>query len=166
MKLEKRLQLDAPPERVWEYLLNTEKMLLCVPGMTSIQMVSESEYLAHMQLKIAFISAKFNLRTRIVERHAPFYLRAEGTGEDLAIASNLKQSTDMYLAPLGTDQTEMRLSVEVDLVGRLANLGLSAMTTKADRMWDEFGVQFSALLKSEAQPTVAAAPQEDANLPP
>jgi carbon monoxide dehydrogenase subunit G len=167
MEIEKTLLLDAPPARVWALLLDPNAMGACVPGMESIQVVSDDEYVAVMKVKISFISARFKLKTRIVERDEPRYLRAEGTGEDTSVASSLKQTSEMWLQAREGGGTELRMKVKVDVLGRMGTFGLGVMKTKADRMWDEFGVNAAARLAGEepgsgaagkAGPTPAAPP--------
>ena len=146
MEIEKTLWLDAPPARVWALLLDPNAMGACVPGMESIEVISDSEYVAVMKVKISFISARFKLKTRIVERDEPRYLRAEGTGEDTSVASSLKQVSEMWLAEREGGGTELRMKVKVDVLGRMGTFGLGVMKTKADRLWDEFGVNAAARL--------------------
>jgi carbon monoxide dehydrogenase subunit G len=144
VEIEKTLTVAAPPQQVWELLLDPQAMAACVPGMQSVEVVSATEYLALMHVKIAFISAKFKLRTTVVEQCAPSYLRAEGAGEDASVASSFKQQSEIFLSPGAQGGTDLRLKVKVDLLGRLGTFGLNVMKTKADRMWDEFGVQLAA----------------------
>lgn len=150
MEIEKTLMLDAPPARVWALLLDPNAMGACVPGMESIDVISDDEYVAVMKVKIAFISARFKLKTRIVERDEPRYLRAEGTGEDASVASSLKQTSEMWLQAREGGGTELRMKVKVDVLGRMGTFGLGVMKTKADRMWDEFGVNAAARLGGAA----------------
>jgi carbon monoxide dehydrogenase subunit G len=110
--------------------------------------VSPTEYLAVMHQKISFISARFKLRTRIVEQRAPEYLRVEGTGEDTSVASSLKQRSEVFLSARPDGGTELRIKVDVDLLGRLGAFGLSVMKTKADRIWEEFGANLAARIDS------------------
>lgn len=163
MEIEKTLLLDAPPASVWALLLDPNAMGACVPGMESIEVVSEDEYVAVMKVKIAFISARFKLKTRIVERDEPRYLRAEGTGEDASVASSLKQSSEMWLQAREGGGTELRMKVKVDVLGRMGTFGLGVMKTKADRMWDEFGVNAAARL---AGPTAVEGVEAAAPVPP
>ncbi|MFW7345193.1 CoxG family protein [Pigmentiphaga sp. D-2] len=146
MEIEKVLTVAAPAAKVWDMLLDPTVMASCVPGMKSIEVVSDVEYNAVIHVKISFISAKFKLRTRIVEQRAPEYLRAEGTGEDSSVASSLKQQSEIFLTALPDGQTELRTKVTVDVVGRLGTFGLSVMKTKADRMWEEFSQNLAARL--------------------
>ncbi len=155
MDIEKTLTLEAPPARVWALLLDPTVMGACVPGMQAIEVLSDSEYLAQMHVKIAFVGAKFKIRTTIVEQRAPHYLRTEGSGDDASVASSFKQASEMFLDELPDGRTQMRMKVKVDVLGRLGSFGLNVMKTKADRMWDEFGVKLGERLAP--QPVVAAA---------
>ncbi|MEJ8821684.1 SRPBCC family protein [Variovorax humicola] len=157
MEIEKTLTVAADPQRVWALLLDPQVMGGCVPGMKSIDVVSDVEYVAVMHVKIAFINAKFKLRTTIVEQRAPSYLRTEGTGEDASVASSLKQQSEIFLTPTADGGTELRIKVQVDVLGRLGTFGLSVMKTKADRMWEEFGANLAARIDGGvAVPAVTA----------
>ncbi len=168
MEIEKILTVAAPPAQVWALLLDPTVMGSCAPGMKSIDVVSDVEYLAEMHVKIAFISARFKIKTTIVETRPPFYLRSEGTGEDASVASSLKQVSEIFLSELPDGQTELRMKIKVDVLGRLGTFGLSVMKTKADRMWDEFGVNLAArlapaVLQSAGEAT--ASPQDSGAVP-
>jgi carbon monoxide dehydrogenase subunit G len=150
VEIDKVLVAPATPEVVWALLLDPQVMGGCVPGMQSIEVLSPTEYLAVMHVKISFVSAKFKLKTRIVEQRAPEYLRTEGTGEDASVASSLKQQSEISLTALPDGATELRMKVKVDVLGRLGSFGLSVMKTKADRLWDEFGQNLLARLAPPA----------------
>lgn len=179
MEIEKTLTVAAPREQVWALLLDPQVMAGAVPGMQSIEVLSPTEYVAVMHQKISFISAKFRLRTRIVEQQAPEYLRVEGTGEDSSVASSLKQRSEVFLNATPEGGTELRIKVDVDLLGRLGAFGLSVMKTKADRIWEEFGANLAARIEAggalpaasagphvPAVPQAQAVPQTPAPLPP
>lgn len=156
MDIEKLIELPAPPAAVWPLLLDPQVMGECVPGMQGIEVVSPTEYLARMTVKIAFITASFRIRTVVLEQEAPRYLKTEGTGDDAAAASSFRQKSEIYLEEADGGRTRMRVKVRVDLLGRLGTFGLNVMKTKADRIWDEFGANLSARLTA-ASPAPAPA---------
>jgi len=156
VEIEKIMTVAAPAENVWTMLLDPNVMGSCVPGMKSIEVISDVEYVAVIHVKISFISAKFKLKTTIVEQQAPHYLRCEGTGEDASVASSLKQQSELFLTALPDGKTEIRMKVKVDVLGRLGTFGLTVMKTKADRMWEEFGQNLVARLEGGAAPAAVA----------
>lgn len=157
MEIEKTLTVSAPRESVWALLMDPHVMTGAVPGMQSIDVISPTEYVALMKVKISFISAKFKLHTYIVEQRESEYLRAEGTGEDASVASSLKQITEVFLSDGENGGTELRLKVNVDLFGRLGTFGLSVMRTKADRMWDEFAKTLTTQIEEKQEGSMPAA---------
>src|SRR5690606_10831980 len=157
MEIEKTLTVSAPRERVWALLMDPHVMTGAVPGMQSIDVISPTEYLALMKVKISFLSAKFKLHTHIVEQREPEYLRVEGTGEDASVASSLKQTSEIFLSETPQGGTELKIKVNVDLLGRMGTFGLSVMKTKADRMWDEFGKNLAARLEGKLEDAPEAA---------
>jgi carbon monoxide dehydrogenase subunit G len=144
MDIEKSVTLSAPAEQIWTLLLDPQVMGACVPGMKSIEVISGTEYLAEMHVKFSFLSAKFKLRTEVVEMNRPHYLRSQGSGEDSSVASSLKQVSEIFLTEQANGLTELRMKVKVQVLGRLGTFGLSAMKTKADRLWDEFATNLQA----------------------
>lgn len=146
MDIEKSLFSAAPARRIWDLLLDPKVMGACVPGMKSIEVISQTEYLAEMHVKFSFISAKFKLRTTVTEQRQPNYLRSQGTGEDSALASTLKQESEIFLIEQADGQTELRMKVHIQVLGRLGTFGLSAMKTKADRLWEEFAANLQMRL--------------------
>ena len=162
MEIEKNLTFSAPPQQVWNLLLNPQIMAGAVPGMKSIDVISPTEYVAEMHQKISFISAKFKLKTKIVEQKAPEYMRVEGTGEDASVASSLKQTSEVFLTPAANGGTDLRIKVNVDVLGRLGAFGLSVMKTKADRLWEEFGSNLAARIEAGSL-IVDAAPHSSAS---
>lgn len=161
MELDKQLTVPAPPERVWALLLDPQVMGACVPGLQAIEVLSDTEYLAQMQVKLAFIQARFKIRTTVVEQRPPHYLRSEGVGEDAAVASSFKQVSEMTLVATEAGHTALRMTVRVDLLGRLGSFGLAVMKTKADRLWDEFGLNLIARAQAGERPAESVAEAAD-----
>jgi carbon monoxide dehydrogenase subunit G len=151
MDIEKSIQLAATPEQLWSLLLDPQIMAGCVPGMQSIEVVSDTEYLVSLKVKIAFVTASFKIRTNVLEQKPPTYLKSAGVGEDAALASSLKHQSEIFLTPLEDGLTELRILTHVDVLGRVGTFGLNAMKTKTDRMWDEFAAMLKSRLELEIQ---------------
>jgi uncharacterized protein len=146
MEVEKQMVVAAQIDHVWKLILDPTIMANCVPGTQDVEVISETEYLAVIKVKISFISAKFRVRTKILESEPPFYLKCEGTGEDSAVASSVKQTSELFLTDLGGGSTEIRVKAKADVLGRLGAFGFSVMKTKVDRMWEEFCEKFEAVV--------------------
>ncbi|WP_346913810.1 SRPBCC domain-containing protein [uncultured Roseibium sp.] len=158
MEIELSSVIGAPIQRLWDTLLDPNTMAKCVPGMQSIEVISDREYLAEVKVKIAFISARFKVRTVVTEMTPPTVLVSESTGEDSSVGSSLKAVSEMALTAVDEARTELRVKVKATVMGRLGTLGLNPMRTKAERMWEEFCRNLEAAL--EAPVEAVAAPTE------
>jgi uncharacterized protein len=148
VELEKNLRFACSPEVLWALLLDPEVMTACVPGMKSLVVESPTQYRSEVHVKLAFVSAKFKINTRITEQDMPNYLCAQGVGDDASAASSFKQVSRMWLSAAGEGATELKIHVQVDLLGKLGSFGLTMMKTKADRIWDEFAQNLAAYIAS------------------
>jgi carbon monoxide dehydrogenase subunit G len=120
--LEKTMVVAAPIDRVWKLLLDPKIPASCVPGVQSVQVLSDTEYLADIKVKISFISANFKIRTVILETRPPHYLRCEGTGEDASVASTLKQTSEIFLTERPGVETQLRVKAKAEVFGVLGVL--------------------------------------------
>lgn len=161
MIFEKSAVVKAPVDRIWAMLLDPNVMGACVPGVESIEVVSNVEYLVTVKVKVAFISTRFKVRTNIAETRAPTYLRSAGTGEDSSLTSLLTQTSEVFLTDKGDGSSELCMRLVVELMGRFGNFGLNIIKTKVDRMWQEFSENLANKLTeptADAGSTGARAP--------
>ncbi len=163
MIFEKSAVVKAPIERIWAMLLDPNVMGACVPGVETIEVLSNVEYLVTVQVKVAFISARFRVRTAIVETRGPTYLRSAGSGEDSTLTSSLTQTSEVFLTDMGDGSCELCTRLVVELMGRLGTFGLNIIKTKVDRMWQEFSEN---LAKKLAEPTTKTVSTGDGALDP
>ena len=59
MKLENSFEVDAPPERAWELLMDVPRIVPCMPGATLDEVVDDSTWKATMQVKLGPIGLTF-----------------------------------------------------------------------------------------------------------
>lgn len=162
MDIELSSVIDAPIQKLWDTLLDPNRMARCVPGVVSVEIVSDREYAVQLQVRIAFIAARFKVRTTITELTPPTYLRCESSGEDSSIGSSVKSTSEMFVTAID-NRSELRVSTRATVLGKLGALGLNPMRTKAERMWEEFCRNLEAELAGK--PVGAVPPLEAAKAP-
>jgi uncharacterized protein len=59
VKLENSFEVDAPPERAWELLMDVPRVVPCMPGATLDEVVDDSNWKATMQVKLGPIGLVF-----------------------------------------------------------------------------------------------------------
>ncbi len=134
MKIEETFRVEAPVERVWDFMVNPKTMGPCVPGFVSAEEVSEDVFDTVMKVKVGIISLKMFARTQVEEKRVPEYMKASGDGHDRLKAGSFHQETTVSLKDLGDDATEVGYAMNVRVVGKLATFGEKIMRATANKM--------------------------------
>ena len=137
MKVEKTFTVQAPPQVVWDFAKDPERMAPCIPGCTGISAVDDTRYKARVAVKVGPISAKFNLELEIVDETPPVEIISKTRGEEGTRASMLTADNVVRLSPNGDGSTEVYCSSESSITGRLGKYGAGMMMKKADAIWEK-----------------------------
>ncbi|MFQ5693874.1 MAG: CoxG family protein [Nitrospinota bacterium] len=138
MQIENTVVIEAPIQKVWDFLLDAPQVAACVPGVDNVETVDEDHYVVDITAKVGFIKAKFKVKLAIVEKNPPTYLRSEGSGDESGMTSSLKTATELKLNEVGPNQTEVNAKTDVNVFGKLGTFGHSVIQGKANKMWEEF----------------------------
>ena len=138
MKIEKTFTIDAPRDKVWQFVSVPEQVGMCFPGCQSVSPLGEDKYEAAIKVSIGPIKTVFNVNFEITEKRPEEFLAYLSRGEEGNRASRLKANSTLTLSPLDGGRTEVVYTSDLSVVGRLGKFGLGMMKNKADTMGDEF----------------------------
>lgn len=153
MIIEERFVVNAPVDRIWNFLLDAQSLAGCVPGCEHVEPVGDNSYRAHMKVKIGPISANFKIRIDITEMNPPTFLKSTMRGEDSKMASNLNASNVIELKAVEPEKTEVYYRSEVNVLGRLGKFGEGIMRRKAKEVGELFARSIKERL--ETAPSVS-----------
>src|SRR5438270_3172653 len=81
MQLENSFSVNAPPDRVFAYLLDINKVVGCVPGAELSEVVDPATFKGRVKVKVGPITVSYNGTARITSRDDEAHraeLEAEG----------------------------------------------------------------------------------------
>jgi carbon monoxide dehydrogenase subunit G len=159
MQLENSFQVSAPPDKVFAYLLDVNKVVGCVPGAELSEVVDSSTFKGKVKVKVGPITVAYSGTARISERddaRRTATLTAEGretTGPGSARASaamKVETSGEGSLVAIATDY---------HVAGRVAQFGRGVMEDVSRRLINEMASCIQANLETDepAEDDVAAA---------
>jgi carbon monoxide dehydrogenase subunit G len=132
MKFEGTVEIAAPRERVWAFLMDPNEVGSCGPGVESIEVIDESHFKAKAKVGIGFISARFVVDMEIAERDEPNRAVIKARGQ--APGSAVDATATMALSD-GTDgRTVMDWGADVLIGGTLASVGARLIEGTANKM--------------------------------
>lgn len=138
MKIEKSFTINAPQEKVWQFISSPEKVGMCFPGCQSVTALGEDKYKAAIKVQIGPIKTVFNIDFEETEKRPMEFSAYSSRGEESNRASRLKAESTLSLSPIDEFSTQVEYKSELSIVGRLGKFGAGMMAKKADSLGDEF----------------------------
>jgi Uncharacterized conserved protein len=133
------LVMPAPREAIWPIFFDVARIASLIPG---CEQVEEKEplalYSAVMKQRIGPFKMEAPAEVRVEELEAPSRLRAHAHGRDKVTGTTMDVVLGVVLHATKDKGTRMVLDSSLDISGRLASLGASAVKKKAEEMFEEF----------------------------
>jgi uncharacterized protein len=143
--------INAPIEKVWNFLLDVNNVAACAPGFQSMEELGEEHWKAVISVGIGAVKAKFTMDVTRPEKEAPKYMVIKGRGK--APGSAVDMSGNMDLTALDANQTRMDWRAQVVVSGTLASVGARLMQGTAEKLTAQF---FDCLKEKLQEPGTAA----------
>ena len=130
MIFEGSYQMEASPDRIWEFIVDPTKISNCLPDLKSLEVEGEDKFVAVIRVGVGPIRADFKFKMQITRKERPsrVQLRADGTGSgsrvNLDIGIEIKQI-------VGGSQLVYRSDVKVG--GMMAGLAQRVITDIAEK---------------------------------
>ena len=117
MRFEKEIAVAAPPDKVWAFLWDVERVAKCLPGCRDVRTVVPHErYEAVVGERVGPFKVQFPLDIQVLEADEARRLRAQATGRDAALASALKVMLDLQLEKTDTG-SRLMIVTETSILG-------------------------------------------------
>jgi carbon monoxide dehydrogenase subunit G len=153
MLIEESFTVEVPPEAVWRVFEDIERVARCVPGVQSVEMLGPDRYRVVAAQKVGFISATFEMTTRVETREPLRVLALASTGKSVKGAVGTLRSRDrVEFEPTADGGTRVRLSSDLAVGGMLGALGHKAIASKSKEMTAKFAEALRAEIRSATTP--------------
>lgn len=138
-KIEKTFTVPEAPEVVWAFLRDPFRVVTCVPGAQLTEQVDEHTYRGAVSMKVGPVVTDFQGEVHLDLRDdAARELRLSGTGTDTKGKGSASMKMVGRVQAAEGGGTEVYSSMEVSVVGRLAQFGARMMQDISNRMFAQF----------------------------
>jgi len=158
-KIEERFEVQAPVERVWKYLIDPARVVECLPGAELVEMKDEHSFVGAIKVKVGPMSMSYKGNGKFTEVNEQTHqVRMVGDAREVSGSGSTKVSMLSSVAPAANGGSEVVVSAEVELVGRIVQFGRGMVEEVSRQMFRQFSTCVKAKLEvvEEAQPTAAA----------
>ena len=132
MKFAGTVDIAAPRDKVWAFVIDPDQVGQCGPGVEKIEVVDETHFKATAKVGIGFISARFVVNMEMAELVAPDRALIKAHGQ--APGSAVDATATMSLSDGPDGGTTMDWSADVAIAGSLASLGARLIEGTANKM--------------------------------
>lgn len=113
--------VGAPPERVWDMLLDPETLKAVIPGCQSVEKVSDTHFRADVTLGIGPVTGRYRANVKLSDLDPPHAVTLGGTAEGaLGFGGGEGRIT---LTPDGEGGTRMTYVYDAAIGGKVASIG-------------------------------------------
>jgi uncharacterized protein len=160
-QLSESFVLQQSVERTWDTFQDVPRVAACMPGFEYLGQTGPEKHKGRVRLKLGPVTASFEGEatfTEIDPERRLATLKAQGV--DKKGGSRATARVSYRLEPVGTGETRVDLSGDIELTGALARVGRGSIIKDVARhLTDQFARNLEAMLRSGTE--VEAAPPTD-----
>jgi carbon monoxide dehydrogenase subunit G len=144
--IDHRITVPAPPEQVWDFMMDIPAVSRCVPGVGGVERIDDETYSGVMSVRVGPIQIKLDGRVILAERdEAARLARMDLQAADKRVNGAVNAKMRMQLSPAeGGTQTDVEIRTDANVMGKLGEFGQSVIRKKADQIVQEFANNLSA----------------------
>jgi carbon monoxide dehydrogenase subunit G len=134
MQLENSFTVGAPPDRVFAYLLDVNKIVGCVPGAELSEVVDPTTFKGKVKIKVGPITVAYSGTARITDRDdANHGATLEADGRETTGPGSARAKARMTVEAEGTGSV-VKIVTDYSVAGRVAQFGRGVMEDVSRRI--------------------------------
>ena len=166
MQLENSFQVSAPPDKVFAYLLDINKVVGCVPGAELTEVVDPTTFKGRVKVKVGPITVAYSGTARISSRdEASRSATLTAEGRETTGPGSAQASATMKVETAG-EGSIVQIITEYQVRGRVANFGRGVMEDVSKRLIKDMASCIQANVEADETKGHDVAAAVEASAPP
>jgi len=151
MQLENSFSVNAPPDRVFAYLLDVNKVVGCVPGAELSEVVDEKTFKGKVKVKVGPITVAYSGTARIADRDdAGRSATLEAEGRETTGPGSARAKAIMKVDAEGSGSL-VKVTTDYSVAGRVAQFGRGVMEDVSRRIVNDMAACIKANVEGQQQ---------------
>ena len=146
-QLEKSFEVSQSTSLVWDHLIDPNKVMDCVPGVSIDEKVGENHYKGKVGMKFGPIGAKYDadiFYDEVDPENRKIIIT--GKGIDVKGQGSADMTMTMNIAELDEGGSRLDAIMDVTINGKIAQFGSRLITTVSNQLFNQFVSNFSKKL--------------------
>jgi len=139
VKLSHTAVVKAPRARVWKLVTDVPAAARCVPGVAAVTPAGAGKYKGSLLVQLGPVRLVLDgdvALTATDEAAGKASVRADA--KDSRLGGTVRATMDLALVDKGADTTELRITSDVQIAGRIGEFGQPVIQRKADQLMTQF----------------------------
>lgn len=163
INLKESFRVNAPPDKVWQFLLDPQQVVLCMPGAELNEVVGEDTFLGSVKVRVGPITATYKGRAQFAEVDRQTYsIRIVAEGVE-AGGGNARGTMFSRLQPLPDGGTEVWAEATAEISGRVMQFGRGMVQGISKELFQEFARNVTQRLETPVEGGAPPPPQRPIN---
>jgi carbon monoxide dehydrogenase subunit G len=141
--------IAASREVVWDFLFQAENVARCLTGVEAFTALDQDTYEGTLRVKVGPIALSLQGTLHVEARNrAQWHGAMRAEAKDRRLGGGLQAHLSMDLHEKSPTETDMSVTLEAHLLGKIGEFGQPVIRKKAAAMLQEFAAQVSRQLLS------------------
>ncbi len=151
MKFTQTCTIAASQLEVWNFLIDMENVGRCLPGVESMTRLDDETYDGVFKIRVGPIALKLKGTLHVeVRDSANWHVGMRAEAKDRRLGGGVRALLNVDLAERGPHETQMTVTLESHVLGKIGEFGQPVMRKKTDAILQDFAGQVSQQLNARS----------------
>ncbi len=171
LTIEERLEVGAPVDRVWAFLLAPQRVVACLPGAALGEVIDDRNFTGNVKVKVGPVAMTYEGKASLTEvDEATHTVTILGEGKEKAGADVVTMTMRGHVEALDAGGSKLSVKADVMLTGKIVRFGRGMIQAVSAQLFKEFAARLRQELEvavpSPAAEGLAPAAEDQAASPP
>mgnify|MGYP001792585740 CR=1 FL=1 len=158
MQIENSFEVGAPPDKVYAFLLDVNRVVGCVPGAELSEVVDPNTFKGKVKIKVGPVTVAYAGTARITDRDAASRTATlEGEGRETTGPGNARAKAAMKVEE-SEGGSRVTVSTDFTVAGRVAQFGRGLMEDVSKSLVAQMAACIKSQLETAEQPPASPGP--------
>lgn len=163
MILNNSFEVSAPPNAVFDFMMDPERVVPTIPGATFKGAEDEDHWSAEVKASLGPMSLKFKGDVEVIKRDRDNHdMALKGKGREVTGKGKATAEISTKLTPTASGGTHVAITTDLSIVGKAAQFGGPLIEDVAAKFTEDFASNMERVLAAEDRVAEAEAKGDEA----
>ena len=163
-KIAERFEVQAPVERVWQYLIDPASVVQCLPGAELLESHDDRTFVGQIKVKVGPLAMSYKGKGSFTEVNDETHtVRMVGEAREVGGSGSTKVTMVSVVTALDGGGSQVSVDADINLVGRIVQFGRGMIEEVSRQMFRQFATCVKSRLEVADEPPAQSATTDQTN---